>query len=98
MKYILYYLIPRKFSYKLLYEIMGHTVGFLSFTNKNESYLNTTYVSYDEYKEMSKQDKLYYFNSFIKNNKILSIIDNNKINIISIISFISTLIFGFISL
>ena len=59
--------------------------------------MKTTYVSYDEYKEMNKSDKLYYFESYIKNDKILSFIDNNKINIISVIGVIATFIFGFIS-
>ena len=85
MKYFLYYLIPRKFSYKMLYETMFTTFGSLSFTKPHKSYLKTTYVNYDEYKEMTKSDKLYYFESYIKNNKILSFIDNNKINIISVI-------------
>ncbi len=98
MKYILYYLIPRKVSYKMLYETMSVVSGCLSFTEPHKSYLKTTYVNYDEYKEMTKSDKLYYFESYIKNNKILSFINNNKINIISVIGFIATLIFGFISI
>ena len=48
-------------------------------------------------KKMTKSDKLYHFESYIKNNKILSFIDNNKINIISVIGVIATFIFGFIS-
>ena len=98
MKYILYYLIPRKFSYKMLYETMSMTFGSLSFTEPHKSYLKTTYVNYNEYKEMTKSDKLYYFESYIKNDKILSFIDNNKINIISVIGVIATFIFGFISI
>lgn len=89
MKYILYYLIPRKFSYKMLYETMSMTFGSLSFTEPHKSYLKTTYVNYDEYKEMNKSDKLHYFESYIK---------NNKINIISVIGVIATFIFGFISI
>ena len=60
MKYILYYLIPRKFLYKMLYETMSVTCGG-SITEAYKSYLKTTYVNYDEYKEMTKSDKLYYF-------------------------------------
>ena len=47
---------------------------------------------------MTKSDKLYYFESYIKNNKMLSFIDNNKINIISVIGVIATFIFGIISI
>ena len=97
MKYILYYLIPRKFSYKMLYETMSMTWGFSS-KEPYTSYLKTIYVNYDEYKEMTKSDKLYHFESYINNNKILSFIDNNKINIISVIGVIATFIFGFISI
>lgn len=98
MKYVLYYLIPRKISYKMLYETMSMTIGNLSFTESFMLYLKTTYVNYDEYKKMTKSDKLYYFESYIKNDKILSFIDNNKINIISVIGVIATFIFGFISI
>ncbi len=98
MKYVLYYLIPRKFSYKMLYETMSTTIGNLSFTESSMLYLKTTYVNYNEYKEMTKSDKLYYFESYIKNDKILSFVDNNKINIISVIGVIATFIFGFISI
>lgn len=80
----------------MLYETMSVTCGG-SFTEAYKSYLKTTYVNYDEYKEMTKSDKLYHFESYIKNNKILSFIDNNKINIISVIGVIATFIFGFIS-
>ena len=89
MKYILYYLIPRKFSYNMLYETMSMTSGSLSFAEPHKSYLKTTYVNYDEYKEMNKSDKLHYFESYIK---------NNKISIISVIGVIATFIFGFISI
>ena len=44
---------------------------------------------------MTKSDKLCYFESYIKNNKILSFIDNN---IIFVIGVIATFIFGFISI
>lgn len=77
---------------------MSMTFGSLSFKEPHKSYLKTTYVNYDEYKEMTKSDKLYYFESYIKNDKILSFIDNNKINIISAIGVIATFIFGFISI
>ena len=73
----------------MLYETMFTTFGSLSFTKPHKSYLKTTYVNYDEYKEMTKSDKLCYFESYIK---------NNKINIISVIGVITTFIFGFISI
>lgn len=82
----------------MLYETMSMTIGNLSFTESFMLYLKTTYVNYDEYKKMTKSDKLYYFESYIKNDKILSFIDNNKINIISVIGVIATFIFGFISI
>ena len=81
----------------MLYETMSRTFGG-SFTEQHKSYLKTIYVNYDEYKKMTKSDKLYYFESYIKNDKILSFIDNNKINIISVIGVIATFIFGFISI
>lgn len=43
MKYILYYLILRKFSYKMLYETMSVTFGG-SFKEPYKSYLKTIYV------------------------------------------------------
>lgn len=98
MKYVLYYLIPRKISYKMLYKTMSMTIGNLSFTEPSMLCLKTTYANYNEYKEMTKSDKLYYFESYIKNDKILSFVDNNKINIISVIGVIATFIFGFISI
>ena len=61
-------------------------------------YLKKTYDNYNEYKEMTKSDKLYYFELYINNDKILSFVDNNKINIISVIGVIATFIFGFISI
>ena len=81
----------------MLYETMSRTFGG-SFTEPHKSYLKTIYVNYDEYKKMTKSDKLYYFESYIKNDKILSFVDNNKINIISVIGVIATFIFGFISI
>lgn len=98
MKYIIYYLLPCRISYKLLYETMGITTGFLSFKNSKEASLKATYVTYDEYKHMNKADKLYYFDAYVKHNKILNMIDSNKWNIISIIGIIATFIFGFISI
>ena len=77
---------------------MSMTCGSLSFAELHKPYLKTTYVNYDEYKEMNKSDKLHYFESYIKNDKILSFIDNNKINIISVIGVIATFIFGFLSI
>ena len=47
---------------------------------------------------MNKADKLYYFDAYVKHNKILNMIDSNKWNIISIIGIIATFIFGFISI
>lgn len=88
----------KQINYGDLYETMSMTFGSLSFAEPHKSYLKTTHVNYDEYKEMNKSDKLYYFESYIKNNKILSFIDNNKINIISVIGVIATFIFGFISI
>ena len=82
----------------MLYETMSMAFGSLSYAEPDKSYLKTIYVNYDEYKEMTKRDKLYYFESYIKNNKILSFIDNNKNNIISVIGVIATFIFGFISI
>ena len=88
----------KQINYGDLYETMSMTFGSLSFAEPHKSYLKTTYVNYDEYKAMNKSDKLNYFESYIKNNKILSFIDNNKINIISVIGVIATFIFGFISI
>ena len=87
----------KQINYGDLYETMPMTFGG-SFKEPHKPYLKTTYVNYDEYKEMNKSDKLHYFESYIKNNKILSFIDNNKINIISVIGVIATFIFGFISI
>ena len=87
----------KQINYGDLYETMSMTFGG-SFKEPHKSYLKTTYVNYDEYKEMNKSDKLHYFESYIKNNKILSFIDDNKINIISVIGVIATFIFGFISI
>jgi len=98
MKYLLYYLIPKKISYKMLYEIMSATYGNFYFNERCESYLKTIYIEYDEYKKMDKDNKLYYFDLYVKNNKILSYIDKNKMNIISIIGIIATFVFGFISI
>lgn len=95
MKYLLYYLIPRKLSYKLLYESISAWFGTLSFTEPHKSDLKTIYVSYSEYKKMTKNDKLCYLDSYIKNNKVLSYMNNNMISIISIIA---TFIFGVISI
>ena len=50
MKYILYYLIPRKFSYNMLYETMSMTSGTLSFAEPHMSYLKTTYFNYQIYR------------------------------------------------
>ena len=88
----------KQINYGDLYETMSMTCGSLSFAELHKPYLKTTYVNYDEYKEMNKSDKLCYFESYIKNNKILSFIDSNKINIISVIGVIATFIFGFISI
>ena len=68
----------------MLYEIMSVTWGF-SCKEPDKSYLKTIYVNYDEYKKMTKSDKLYHFESYIKNNKILSFINNNIISVIGII-------------
>ena len=78
----------KQINYGDLYETMSMTFGG-SFAEPHKSYLKTTYVNYDEYKEMNKSDKLHYFESYIK---------NNKINIISVIGVIATFIFGFISI
>ena len=78
----------KQINYGDLYETMSMTFGG-SFKEPHKSYLKTTYVNYDEYKEMNKSDKLHYFESYIK---------NNKINIISVIGVIATFIFGFISI
>ena len=72
-----------------MYETMSMTCGSLSFADVHMLYLKTIYVNYYEYKEMNKSDKLHYFESYIK---------NNKINIISVICVIATFIFGFISI
>ena len=98
MKFLLYYLLPCYLSYKLLYEILGITMCFLSFTEPNHSHCKTIYITYNDYKKMTKCDKLYYFRLYINSNKILSFIDNNKINIITVIGVMSTFIFGFISI
>ena len=79
----------KQINYGDLYETMSMACGSLSFTEPHKPYLKTTYVNYDEYKEMNKSDKLHYFESYIK---------NNKINIISVIGVIATFIFGFISI
>ena len=79
----------KQINYGDLYETMSMTCGSLSFAELHMLYLKTTYVNYDEYKEMNKSDKLNYFESYIK---------NNKINIISAIGVITTFIFGFISI
>ena len=79
----------KQINYGDLYETMSMTCGSLSFEELHMSYLKTTYANYHEYKEMTKSDKLYYFESYIK---------NNKINIISVIGVIATFIFGFISI
>lgn len=68
----------------MLYETMSRTFGG-SFKEPYKSYLKTIYVNYDEYKKMTKSDKLYHFESYIKNNKILSFINNNIISVIGII-------------
>ena len=72
-----------------MYETMSMTCGSLSFAELHMLYLKTTCVNYNEYKEMNKSDKLHYFESYIK---------NNKISIISVIGVIATFIFGFISI
>ena len=77
---------------------MCKTVGFIDFNNPDNSYTNEIGIKYDEYKKFSKSDKIYYFDLYVKNNKILYFIDKNKFNIISIIGAIATLVFGFISL
>lgn len=66
--------------------------------NENECINKKTYIEYSEYKKMNKSDKLKFLSIYVKNNDLLSFIDKNLMNIISIIGALATFVFGFISL
>lgn len=81
MKYLLYYLIPKKVLYRMLYNTMSVTTGFLPFNDDN-AYIKTTYISYDEYKELTKAEKMSYIEKYVKEKKVLNYIDKNILALI----------------
>lgn len=82
LKYILYYLIPRRYSYKLLYDIMSNTTG-VADKNGGPWAWTTTPVSYEEYKALSRASKLSYFSEYIKASEFWSNLNfNSLINLI----------------
>lgn len=96
MKYILYYLLPCKYAYKLLYDELHNDIRFIDGSISNGiNCIVVTDISYDEYKKMDKATKLKYFDSYVKNNKVLNFIEINKISLIGIILMV---VFGIISI
>lgn len=71
-KYLLNYLLPCKYAYKLLYDELPIDIRFIGGSTPNGiSDIVVTDISYDEYKKMDKETKLYYFDSYVKQHRIL---------------------------
>lgn len=81
MKYLLYYLIPKKVLYRMLYNTMSVTTVVLPFNGDNTD-IKTTNILYDEYKELTKTEKMSYIEKYIKEKKVLNYIDKNILALI----------------
>lgn len=78
MKYLIYYLTPSKRLYKLLKETMTITYG-----TTNE--LKTSCLTYDEFKQITKFEKLQYIKKYIESNSKLTYLNNNLLAILGIV-------------
>lgn len=79
IKYLIYYLLPKKVVYKLIKDANSYSI--FSLTN---DYDMTTVIEYNDYISFSKDDKLRCIQKYINISNKLKWIETNKWNIISV--------------
>ena len=78
MKYIIYYLTPSRRLYELLKDTMTITYG-------TTTELKTSCFSYEEFKQLTKLEKVQYIKKYIESNSTLKYLDNNLLAILGIV-------------